>query len=220
MDVGNFNVFVVDWSVGANTGYYPTARARVGYVGQVTAQFIEFLNSRGMSFSSVVVIGHSLGAHAAGFTGKQVKKGRIPTIVGLDPADPGFSVGGTHQRLYTGDANYVETIHTDMGRLGFGNPIGHASFFPNWGGVQPGCGVDVSGMCSHSRAWEVFAESIRNSNGFWATRCNNFDAIKKKKCPSSGNSQVMGSEPVNRGANGIYYLSTNSKSPFAQGRRP
>lgn len=31
------------------------------------------------------VVGHSLGAHIAGFAGKSVKKGKIGTIIGLDP---------------------------------------------------------------------------------------------------------------------------------------
>lgn len=219
LDVNNFNVFVVDWGKGSMTPNYPGARGRVGYVGQVTAQFIDFLNTRGMSFSSVVVIGHSLGSHVAGFTGKQVKRGKIAAIVGLDPALPGFSIKDSNQRLHTGDAQYVETMHTDAGRLGFDHPVGHASFFPSFGGIQAGCGIDAAGICSHNRAWEFFAESVRNSNGFWATRCSGIDAIRKKKCPSSGGNQIMGGEPINRGANGVFYLTTNGKSPFAKGWR-
>lgn len=219
LDIGNFNVFVVDWGAGANTINYNTARNRVGDVGHVTAQFIDFLHTRGSAFSSIVVIGHSLGAHAGGFAGKRVARGRIAAIVGLDPANPGFSIGAPAQRLHSGDANYVEVIHTDIGRLGFDQPIGHASFYPNWGRGHPGCGIEVTGMCSHSRAFEFFAESIRNSNGFWATRCSGWSAIQNRNCPSAGANQVMGGEPVNRGANGVFFLQTNPRPPFAQGWR-
>lgn len=36
-------------------------------------------------------------------------------------------------RLHFTDADYVETQLTDIGRLGFSQPIGHANFYPNWG---------------------------------------------------------------------------------------
>jgi Lipase len=41
-------------------------------------------------------------------------------------------------RLHVTDAEYTETIHTDMGNQGFDQPITLASFYPNWGGDQPG----------------------------------------------------------------------------------
>lgn len=33
---------------------------------------------------------------------------------------------------------YVEIMHTAGGSLGFGEPLGHADFFPNFGRSQPG----------------------------------------------------------------------------------
>lgn len=63
----NFNVFTVDWGIGATTPNYILARNRVNDAGQVVAQFIDFLNANGLPFSSVGLIGHSLGAKNINF---------------------------------------------------------------------------------------------------------------------------------------------------------
>lgn len=65
LDRGDFNVFTVDWGTGAITPNYALARGRVNAVGAVVAQFIDWLNVRGVSFSNILVSGHSLGAHCA-----------------------------------------------------------------------------------------------------------------------------------------------------------
>lgn len=204
--------------MGANTINYAAARDRINDVGLVTAQFVDFLNAHGMPFWSLTITGHSLGGHAAGITGKRVTRGRVQNIVAMDPAFPLFSMGNPGARVDSSDANYVEIIHTDIGRLGFDQPIGHASFYPNWGRGHPGCGLDVAGTCGHSRAWEFFAESIRHNN-FWSTRCSGWGAIQSTSCPSTGPSMQMGGEPVAQGASGVYFLTTHGNSPFSQGWR-
>lgn len=141
----------------------------------------------------------------------------MPKIVGLDPAMPGFSVGDPSTRLATTDANYVEVIHTNARMLGFDYPLGKVDHYPNYGFTQPGCGIDAAGTCAHGRAYEYFAESITSTKGFTATQCSNYYSIEDKTCKtgSTGNIQ-MGGEPLNTGNSaGIYYLATNSKSPFA-----
>lgn len=65
-----------------------------------------------------------------------IKKGKINKIVGLDPASPFFKYNDVTDRLADTDALYVEVIHTCAGTLGFSQPIGHASFFPNGGRAQ------------------------------------------------------------------------------------
>lgn len=95
------------------------------------AELIEGLVKAEMSLSDLVVIGHSLGAHIAGLTGKKfTTNGRIGAIVGLDPAAVLFNVNETEYRLAKTDANYVQVIHTDIeggGLLayGIGQPLGH-----------------------------------------------------------------------------------------------
>lgn len=219
LDRGNYNVFVVDWGVGANTANYAAARNRIRNVAHFTAQFIDFLHTQGVSFASITVVGHSLGGHAAGITGKLVNRGRLANVVALDPANPLFYMNRPAERVHTTDANFVLIIHTDTGRLGFEQPLGHASFYPNWGRSMPGCGRDMSGACGHSRAWEFFAASISTANGFWGTRCAGFPSIRQRSCPASGASQLMGGEPVVRAANGVYFLETSGQAPFFLGRR-
>lgn len=79
------NYFLVDWGAGSNTLNYITARNRVNEVGAVLAQYINWINVRGVPLSAVTVIGSSLGAHVAGAAGKRISGGRIHAIVGLDP---------------------------------------------------------------------------------------------------------------------------------------
>lgn len=216
---GAFNVITVDWGVGANTINYIAARNRVNEVGPLTARFLDFLNlSGGMSFDTLSVIGHSLGAHISGIVGKSVARGVLNTVIGMDPALPLFSVDSVVDRITATDARYVEVIHTNAGLLGFDFPIGQASFYPNGGRTQPGCGIDIVGNCAHGRAYEFFAESI-NNNRFLSTRCNNFNEIQIGSCTPSGPSVTMGGEPsnFNTNTNGVYFLTTSGSSPFALG---
>ncbi|XP_055598334.1 pancreatic triacylglycerol lipase-like [Uranotaenia lowii] len=213
---GDFNVIVVDWSAG-NDPFYPNSRKLVYAVGIATSNMIDFLvNNRGLDREDVVVVGHSLGAHCAGNVGKG-QAGRLPTIIGLDPALPFFS-GDMIDRIKDTDAEYVEIIHTNGGVLGFMEPIGDADFYPNWGRIQPGCGPDVGGSCAHNRAVEFYVESITSSSGFAARQCASFQNIRDGVCTETGETAHMGGEPPNSGASdveGIYFLHTNSQSPFA-----
>ena len=44
-------------------------------------------------------------------------------------------------RLDYQDADFVDTIHSDMTGLGLDRPIGHLDFYPNGGSSQAGCGA-------------------------------------------------------------------------------
>uniref|UniRef100_A0A0E4C745 Lipase domain-containing protein n=4 Tax=gambiae species complex TaxID=44542 RepID=A0A0E4C745_ANOGA len=217
LDRGDFNVFTVDWGVGAQTINYPFARARVGAVGNVVSTFINFLQANtGITFASVSIAGHSLGAHAAGNAGF-FQFGRLNTIFGMDPALPLFSLD-SNDRLTLNDAQYVESIHTNAGLLGFDLPLGQASFYPNGGRTQPGCGVDITGACAHGRAYEFLAESIV-SGGFTSVRCGSYDEILTGNCSVQGASRPMGGEPSNfgTGTEGVFTLSTRAAAPFSLG---
>lgn len=61
LEQANFNIFIADWGAGSNTLNYITARNRVNEVGAVVAQFIDWINLRGVPFSAITVIGSSLG---------------------------------------------------------------------------------------------------------------------------------------------------------------
>lgn len=174
-------------------------------MADVLTSFISFLIEIDFSHpNEIILVGHSLGAHIAGLTGKRFVQERIYAIFGLDPAGPLFSIGNPNERLSANDAIYTEGIRTNAGDNGFDEPLCQSDFYPNWGQVQPGCGIDVrkslknhfrniismfrfqiSGSCAHQRSALFFAESI-NSNRFIGVRCANYAQLRERKCPGSG----------------------------------
>lgn len=63
-----------------------------------------------------------------------MRTGKLPKIIGLDPASVLFSIQKSHERLNSSDATYVETVQTS--KLGFSDPIGSVTFYPNGGMIQ------------------------------------------------------------------------------------
>ena len=60
-------------------------------------------------------------------------------ITGLDPAGPNFFPPVYEKPLSPSDGRFVDTIQSDNFFIGTSVPLGHVSFFPNNGTVQPGC---------------------------------------------------------------------------------
>lgn len=207
------NVICVDWGSSAKNPIYPIARYAVESTGVLVAKHFDFLHEEGgMDFSDLWCIGHSLGAHVCGYAGKNVALGKIDVIFGLDTALPLFYYTDKTTRLSSDDANYVESIHTNGGKLGFLDPIGHNAFFPNGGKSQPGCSIlDITGYCSHELAHTYFAES-RVHNSFLTYSCSSADNAVKNNCGSTYSSTRMGSE-ANYGTSGYYYVPVK-KSPL------
>ncbi|CAH1236366.1 unnamed protein product [Diabrotica balteata] len=212
----DINVIVVDWSKMAGKNYISAKRA-VTRVGLYVAGFITELKANfGLRLEKVKFVGHSLGAHICGNAGAALG-GKVDRIVGLDPAGPLFTVKNTANRLDRTDAKFVQVIHTNGGTLGFGEAIGHADYFPNGGESQPGCGWDLVGTCSHSRAYAYYSESLQHN--FLARRCTDIKQYKKGNCKKIdvNDFSVMGRFTVDYNARGSYYLLTNSKPPYARG---
>ena len=155
----------VDWSEGSRTINYIGAANRGPSIGQFVASYLDFLHESGLiQWNRVTIVGFSLGAHVAGHVGKNVRNGRINSIVGLDPAGPLFSVRNPEGRIDAGDARYVECHHTNGPTLlivgaGIGAPICDADFFPNGGSSQPGC---LTNTCSHGRAVDFYGKIQKN----------------------------------------------------------
>lgn len=72
------NVIVVVWAEGAKDNYI-RAVANTRVVGAVTANMIKLLQrSSSLTLDNVHLVGHSLGAHVAGYVGKIIPEiGRI-----------------------------------------------------------------------------------------------------------------------------------------------
>uniref|UniRef100_A0A8C5QRR7 Uncharacterized protein n=1 Tax=Leptobrachium leishanense TaxID=445787 RepID=A0A8C5QRR7_9ANUR len=115
LSVEDVNCFCVDWSNGAHT-FYSQAANNVRVVGAVIAYFIEALvNTTGYSPSNVYLIGHSLGAQAAGQAGRRTPG--LSRITGLSPAGPYFQGTPPEVRLSITDAKLVDVIHTDASSI-------------------------------------------------------------------------------------------------------
>jgi len=216
----DINLIAVNWQYGASTLNYIVARQEVFAVGGLVAQFIDFLvREGGLKLESLQLIGHSLGAHVCGIAGKNVTSGKIPKIIGLDPAFPLFSLNKPGERLSEKDAKVVEIIHSNAGRLGFSSPLGHISFYPNGGASQPGCGWDLLNACAHSRSYIYYAESIHSPTGFYAWKCESYEKLQNGNCHvKDANDLIQMGADVNNNATGVYYLETNGNPTFAVGR--
>lgn len=104
----------------------------------------------------------------------------------MDPAGPFFFKEITRDRLNKGDAKFVQVLHSCAYKLGFGVATGDVDFWANGGAWQPGCpnDVDLTGICSHGRAFELFAESVKSGN-FIARKCTDYDSYEKGLCSSN-----------------------------------
>lgn len=89
---------------------------------------------------------------------------QVARVTGLDAAYPLYMNTGRDGHLTAADAMFVDVIHTDGGRLGFPNPLGHVDFYPNGGRpIQPGCNLQSIIRRSLSRLinqYSTFANSL------------------------------------------------------------
>lgn len=168
------NLFIVNWNFAARGILYTRAVANIPIVASYVTRFVndKLLGEAGVDPRRIRLIGHSLGAHLAGFIGKNTKS-KVGRIYGLDPAGPCFgTITGplypASKRLAPTDALEVITLHTNTALLGIEKPLGKYSVYVEGGSVQPGCkgggvlkslqtltwdGGDFDTIaCSHTRA--------------------------------------------------------------------
>nr|CAD7460387.1 unnamed protein product [Timema tahoe] len=199
----DWNVVVVDWA-GGSLPLYTQATANTRLVGLEVAYFINYLQSTfGLDPADVHLIGHSLGAHTAGYAGERIVG--LGRITGLDPAEPFFQGMPTIARLDPSDAKLVDVIHTDgksIFLLGYGmsQPCGHIDFYPNNGKEQPGCDLAETPLpltlirdgleeasrvlvaCNHIRAIKLFIDSINTKCPYVAHRCDSYQHFLQGRC--------------------------------------
>lgn len=139
----------------------------------------------------------------------------IPHITALDPAFPCFNSTEDMRGLDKDSAEFIDVIHTSPGVLGQREPIGSADYYP--GGLhynQPGC---LSFICSHSRAWMYFIETIYPGYEgiFVGRKCESFEKLGEGHCDMNETS-LMGFN-VSTNKTGIFTVNVVSKPPFVQG---
>ncbi|XP_023228761.1 pancreatic triacylglycerol lipase-like [Centruroides sculpturatus] len=235
------NVIIVDWS-GGNQLPYTQATSNTRVVGAEIALLVETLEEVvGLKRSDVHIIGHSLGAHIAGYAGERLPG--LGRITGLDPAEPYFQGLPPIVRLDETDADFVDAVHTDsksilMMGLGMSQLVGHVDFFPNNGQSQPGCmsskltSIITDGLieggrrfvaCNHQRAVDFFTSTINYGScvsvGY---RCSNWNTFLEGKCaecgPDGSQCAIMGPRAIEskrfNHTNLKLYLKTSGRVPY------
>lgn len=185
----DINVIAVDWSDIAQHNYL-TAQSSVVDVGEILGTFINDIQTTyNLSGSQFYLVGHSLGAHISGNAGA-ILVSKVKSIVGCDPAAPLFTLGNINNRLDPTDAQFVQVIHTNGLLLGFASSIGNADYYPNGGLTQPGCSVDITGSCSHSRSYLYYIESLLRGDVFLSYKCSHYSYYLLGLCNSNDDSYM------------------------------
>ncbi|XP_076055975.1 uncharacterized protein LOC143034020 isoform X1 [Oratosquilla oratoria] len=225
------NVISLDWPAGSLFGpAYTAVVLRVPKVGREASRVLRLLSDlKGLKWSETHLIGHSLGAHVAGFAGKE-SDGKLGRITGLDPAGPLYENVMPKKRLDKGDAKFVDIIHTNAcpftgltsGCYGLNQSIGHSDIWPNGGADQPACTemslIGLRAVCDHEMAYTYFAESIiydEVETLYLARPCSSWVEYNSGSCSCSEKAQYMGYN-INSSLNGNFYLSTSDNYPYAK----
>ncbi|MBG1261132.1 hypothetical protein F8S20_19410 [Nostoc sp. BAE] len=157
----NANIILLDWEEGASSLWYPTSATRTRDVGN---QLATYLINNGVDPTYTNLIGHSLGAHIAGFTGSTYREstGRsLAQIVGLDPAGPEFEGKAASDRLDPTDANRVVSLHTSES-LGYDARLAILDVYANWNDLfQPG---QWNFAGNHGYANTLYAELLQGNS--------------------------------------------------------
>ncbi|XP_074109067.1 pancreatic triacylglycerol lipase-like [Cotesia typhae] len=209
----NYNIICVNWYP-VSAKEYRIAAKLTRQIGEYIGDFIDYLKiNSNISLDTVHILGHSLGAHIAGFAGSKLFS-EIGRITGMDPARPLFEapiLKDTSDRLDFSDANFVDIIHTCAGTVGFVKPIGHADFYPNGGTYrQPGCPLFITQYCSHGKSHQYMAESIIHPEEFISVKCDSWKDYKANKCYD--NTTAMMGEYISTDTRGIFFFETKPDS--------
>lgn len=192
------NIIVVHWR---NFTPYTIATANTRVVGAELANMIRSIEAQhNYTRAYHHIIGHSLGAHIAGYCGARVPG--LGRITALDPARPFFQHMPKSVRLDRNDAKFVDAIHSDFTpenafllfmSFGMTTPVGHVDFYPNGPPLlQAGClrdtiqsvRVGVARGLAHSSLSMAFLESVRYLTACDHQRSHEWftESIRNRRC--------------------------------------
>ncbi|PRD38479.1 UNVERIFIED_CONTAM: Pnlip [Trichonephila clavipes] len=214
---------------------YQQSVADCRVIGAQIANLITFLHEKlGADMKTIHLIGHSLGAHIAGYAGERLPN--LGRITGLDPAGPYFRNVANNVKLDTADATFVDVIHSNPSAvIGFGTneDLGHINFWPN-GGKQRGCPLTLLrtlfdgilpfelqtiATCPHRRSIDFFVFSFnQNDCLIVGVECTGWSDFLQGKCNCGVDGQMCSplgvfakpKPPPRR----RYYLKTAGGRPF------
>ncbi|VVC27826.1 Hypothetical protein CINCED_3A004754 [Cinara cedri] len=173
------NVVLVDWSDWAMQMDYGNLVIQFPTVVPHLADWLNGLHDREIikTFSDIILIGHSLGAHLVGNAGHRLN-GTVSRIIALDPAQPNFRIDHKNERVDVNSGRFVMVLHTSTLLFGLREPVGHVDFYFNGAQFQPTCAVDTT--CGHLMSIIYMMDSLKNSTAFPASRCCTVDDCEKK----------------------------------------
>ncbi|XP_065364958.1 vitellogenin-1-like [Calliphora vicina] len=211
---GDYNFLALNSSDSIDT-LYTWSAYNTEEVGRQMAKALQKLLKQ-VPIENIHLIGHSLGAHIVGYTGRYLTNYtglNMSRITGLDPANPCFNEGESLSGLQRGDADFIDILHTNPGVLGKANPVGDVDYYA--GGlapIKPGCNQFG---CSHGRAFEYFTESVYpgNEENFLGVRCTSLTKLNDGFC--NGPAFPMG-YAVPRDLKGNYFSAVNADEPYGQ----
>ncbi|KAH8274208.1 hypothetical protein KR018_007768, partial [Drosophila ironensis] len=214
---GDTNFVVLDAANFLDT-LYSWSALNTEAIGEAVAKALMQLDQDYIT-NNLHIVGHSLGAQIGGSTGRyyrQMSGGKIlKRITGLDPANPCFYDGNDLEGLRSGDARFVDIIHTNPGLLGTSKRAGDSDFFVQ--GRLPfkrGC-VSLDPMsCSHERAVAYFVESVypTNTDDFLGKRCGRYaDLYTGLLCENSETVMGYGASSTDLG---LFYVDVNGVEPY------
>lgn len=198
-------IIAVGYEEAMNCKLYVGSVLLLDALAEQVSSLVLYMRSIGVPMSNIEFVGHSLGAHIAGITGKKVysESGyKIRRIFALDPAAPLIPPLklNANQRLTKNDAERVVVIHTSL--LGSQAVLGHVDFYPNGGTSQGECGKQY--ISNHLASALYFFCSINDICFNVGYQCENYNKFKAGQCYSNPNA-LMGYH-VSDSAEGVYYL--------------
>ncbi|GBP24142.1 Lipase member H-A [Eumeta japonica] len=217
-DLG-YNVIVLDINRYTTT-YYPVASRLMRAVGLRTAEALLNLTKYGLNPKKLELIGVSLGGQTISFIAKNFYKlsgTKVSRLTGLDPAGPCFRNMGPEDRLDKSDADFVESVHTNIDGYGMAYPMGHVSYYVNGGEYQI---IDVEflpcmDLCSHVRSYILWHTALKNPKKFVAIKCDSVQQARNYECYDRKPLDInyLGLF-ANKNKPGIYFLSTTYTFPY------
>lgn len=170
-----------------------------------------------MPIENINLLGFSIGGQLVGIIGRKLyeKTGQLfPRITALDPVLSCFGTDKGLQSLQSGDAEFLEIIHSNPGGFGIADALGDADYYVNgMKPLPPGC-LDI--FCAHFTSVKVYVESAYpgNEENFLAVQCDSLESLQRGNCEN--NSKFPMGYDSSTEARGSLFLEINRVPPYGQ----
>ncbi|KAG8193196.1 hypothetical protein JTE90_005546 [Oedothorax gibbosus] len=207
LENGPFTVIIFDWSK-YNGPPVSLALYNMQVIGPIAADMLNFITENaGVPAENMILAGHSLGGHLAGYIGK-----RVPNLGRIDSLDPSWQFMESFpylEKISYKDAKFVRVFHSSYELTSFGitSPLGHIDIYFNGGISQPRCefgatyqrtsgdwvtiySVILKYICPHEMMNTYYIYTMNTTDcQFLATHCDSYEDFQAGKCPR--NSSVV-----------------------------